>query len=189
MSDGLDSAYSSAFVASDRVRRRVKETDETTIEFGSLFVFVLLAAIVALSAVLSVDGLTTFLFEGEVWVGFGADNDDDGGVLPGFAGILETSRNSGPTISNVSRIAFIVVIGQVIHRVNVTLASRSRYSSLLGITVFSCGLVIALGSTHRTLWVLSTQVLLLGYYAVAYATVVANTALRPLSVTWARRDE
>lgn len=172
----LRSSYSFVRQRWVRLDRIVDDIDVETIAAVSMFVFVLATLLVSISAVVDVDALKTFVETGDLWVGLKADNDGDGSLL-GTIGIFLARSDSTPGITNLGRIAFIVVIGQVVHRVNMQFIEQTAWTErfdsttwipLVGITLFVASLLLSFTSVHRTVWVLTTQLFILVYYASAF---------------------
>lgn len=159
---------------------RIEEIETEQLALLSLFVFVLFTTFVTMTSLVSFDRLVTILSGGEVWNGGVADNDDDARRI--YRAIFPVEPEQAMIIPKLSRLAFVVVIGQVVHKTNQRLAEYAKELSLLGIIFYLVLLFLIQSRTYQIAWVLAAQFFMLAYYGASF-TFVALPSLSFSSAT------
>ena len=152
----------------------LSEIDFRTVSMTSMFVFVLSALLVSSSAIIDLEGFLTFLIEREIWEGFGRNIEDEGSIPRGGYLPFITGSEAGPSITNLGRVAFIVVIGQVIHQINIQLFEQARPVSAILMGLFTVMLIFAFTATFPSIWVLIIQIIILCFYFVTFLLVLSR---------------
>lgn len=147
--------------------------DPKTISMTSMFVFVLSALLVSSSAIIDLEGFLRFLIEGQLWEGFGRNTEDEGSLRRGSYLPFITGPEAGPSITNLGRVAFIVVIGQVTHQINMQLFEQSRPVSIFLLLAFTVMLLSAFMTPLRSIWVLTMQIIILCFYFVSFSATLS----------------
>lgn len=163
-------------------RKGIGEIEPNQIELLSLFVFVLFTTFVTMMSLVSLDRLVEILTGAEVWNGGVADNDGDG--FPMYRAIFPVEPEQAMIIPKLGRLAFVVVIGQIINTTNQKVAEYGEYGkslSLIGIGFYLLLFFLIQGKTYEVVWVLSVQFFTLAYYSL---TVPVGLALTKLVRVW-----
>lgn len=152
----------------------IDEIQIETLELLSLFVFVLLTTLVAMLNVISPDQLISVLLELDLDTGSFGQDVDDSGEFQRYRGIFPVESDEGMVIPRLNRLAFIVVVGEIVNMANQKAVEYSKYSSLVGVTVYCLLLFLVLGESYSLAWILSIQFLVLVAYSFAVGWIIAK---------------
>ncbi|WP_135824662.1 hypothetical protein [Halorussus ruber] len=155
------------------VSDRIDGVETEQLALLSLFVFVLLTTFVTMTSLVSFDRLVTILSGAEVWNGGVADNDGDARRI--YRAIFPVEPEQAMIIPKLSRLAFVVVIGQIVHRTNQRLAEHAKGLSMFGIALYLALLFSIQNRRYEIAWVLAVQFFLLGYYGASFAFVALRS--------------
>lgn len=139
----------------------VRGISRPALSTSSLIVFVAVTSIVAVSTIIVIEDLVTFVLEGEsgVWTGFGADNDDEPRRI--LWGPLKVEQNQNIVVTNLAKVAFAIVLGPILHELNDEILEYSKAWSMLGMGVYLLLLLLFFGRNNPVAWVIFSEFILL----------------------------
>jgi len=157
------------------VSNLTSELDQKQLSTASLVVFVTLTATVSVLTILTKSDLVTLLIAGKhaVWTGGVADNDGDG--LRMLWGVFQAAPNQNYVVVNLARVAFAIVLGQVLHELNDRVARYSNLSAVAGMSGYVLLLLIFFGRTNPIAWVMLSELFVLIYHGLVLVGVLCSS--------------
>lgn len=171
VSAGVDHAHRlgrRSYSLGNEILRTIEAVDRDILSTLSIIIFLIGTAVVTVKSIVSLENIYSILVEGEplLRIGFGRDIDDT---------ILKPFPNP---VQSFSGIAFSIVLGQILHRLNQEVLSfwkpaavglMSVYSILLGASYFQLAVVQ---------WTILSQFLLVLLFGLTLVTMASVSIVR-----------
>lgn len=154
------------------LRCSLDRVDDELINNFSLLVFVLITAVVTILDISDLSRMTWLLSGERGYIGGEAINDQSTNTA-----IFQRDTVRNAVIPFLSKIAFVLVIGEVLYLTNKRLVKFSRPASALAVLTYTILLFQASMRFYPILWILSAQVTLLVIYCGLFTLVIPFQAI------------